>query len=89
VQFYSETFTLFTSLQQIVASSIRIPTANNSINARGLGMAEAWDENGRLVGVEGLLGPPGAETVGHMRRLVGMYLEEIMRLRETAALEVS
>jgi nuclear pore complex protein Nup85 len=52
-------------------------------------MAEAWDKDGRLVGVEGLLGPPGAETVGHMRRLVGMYLEEITRLKETEALEVS
>lgn len=52
-------------------------------------MAEAWDKSGQLVGVEGLLRPPGAETVGHMRRLVGMYLEEVVRLREAESLEVS
>lgn len=33
--------------------------------------------------MEGLLGPPGAETIGHIRRLVGMYIEEIVRLRES------
>jgi nuclear pore complex protein Nup85 len=86
--FYTETYTLFTSLQRIVASSVRLPPPTHSIDPRGFGMAEAWDKAGRLVGVEGLLGPPGAETVGHMRRLVGMYLEEITRLREEQSLEV-
>jgi nuclear pore complex protein Nup85 len=89
LNFYTETYTLFTSLQRIVASSVRLPIPSNSIDARGFGMAEAWDKSGHLVGVKGLLGPPGAETVGHMRRLVGMYLEEIVRLREAEGIEVS
>lgn len=89
LNFYTETYTLFTSLQRIVASAIRLPIQSNRIDAKGFGMAEAWDKQGQLVGVESLLGPPEAETVGHMRRLVGMYLEEIMRLRDTAQLEVS
>lgn len=68
--FYSETYTLFTSLQRIVASSFRMP---------------AVDSRDR----KDVLGPPGAETVGHMRRLVGMYLEEILKLREAPELDVS
>lgn len=35
------------------------------------------------MGVDGLLGPPGAETVGHIQRLVGMYVEEVVKLRES------
>jgi hypothetical protein len=48
-----------------------------------------WDKQGNLVGVEGLIGPPGSETVGHMRRLVMMYLEELLKLRESDGIDVS
>lgn len=80
---YIESHTLFTSLQHIVASSIRLPTPGQGLNARGLGVAEVWDKKGHQLGVEGLLGPPGAETVGHIQRLVGMYVEEVVKLRES------
>ncbi len=38
--------------------------------------------------LDGLLGPPGAETVGHMRRLVMMYIEELAKLRSTPDIDV-
>lgn len=41
------------------------------------------------VAMDGLLGPPGAETVGHMRRLAMMYIEELAKLRVSADLDVS
>ena len=69
--FYTETYTLFTSLQRIVATGIRLPTVKPE--------RDAWD--GRVA-----LGPPGAETIQHMRRLVGMYLEELARLRDSEGL---
>jgi nuclear pore complex protein Nup85 len=80
---YNESHTLFTSLQHIVASAIRLPAPGQGLNARGLGVAEVWDKRGNQIGVEGLLGPPGAETVGHIQRLVGMYVEEVVKLRES------
>jgi nuclear pore complex protein Nup85 len=86
---YTESYTLFTSLQRIVASSIRLPLAGRGLDASGFGIAEVWDKKGNLIGVESLIGPPGAETVGHMRRLVMMYLEELYKLRETEGLDVS
>jgi nuclear pore complex protein Nup85 len=80
---YTESHTLFTSLQHIVASAIRLPVPGQGLNARGLGVAEVWNKQGKQTSMEGLLGPPGAETVGHIRRLVGMYLEEVVKLRES------
>lgn len=77
--FYAETYTLFMSLQSIVASSMRLP----GLGAKGHNPAEVWDANGDLVTVDSFLGPPNAETVVHMRRLVDMYLEEILKLRDT------
>lgn len=75
---------MFTSLQHIVASEMRLPSpGQQGLNARGLGVAEVWDKKGHQTGIEGLLGPPAAETIGHIRRLVGMYIEEINRLRES------
>lgn len=50
---YAETYTLFVSLQQIAASSMRL---------------DNWD------------GPPSAETIVHMNRLVSMYLEEVAKM---------
>jgi hypothetical protein len=79
INLYTETYTLFTSLQRIVSSSFRLPS---------LGAADAWDNKGNLV-LNCLLGPPGAETVGHMRRLVMMYIEELAKLRGTPDLGVS
>lgn len=89
VNLYTETYTLFVSLQRIVASSIRLPDDRNGADPRDFGMAEVWDKHGKLVGAGSLLGPPGAETVGHMRRLVDMYLEEISKLRNADDVDVS
>lgn len=66
VDFYAQSHTLFTSLQHIVASSIRLPSPHRGAN-----------------GVGDVLGPPGAETMSHIRRLVGMYVEEIARLKDS------
>lgn len=74
---YAETYTLFVSLQQIVASSMRLPTSEN---------IDMWDTKS---GMDGLLGPPSAETVVHMNRLVHMYLEEVAKLRTASDLDVS
>lgn len=79
INLYTETYTLFTSLQRIVASSFRLPSH---------GAADMWDKKGNLI-LDGLLGPPGAETVGHMRRLVIMYIEELAKLRGDPNLDVS
>lgn len=81
---YADTYTLFISLQRIIASSMRLPVPGSEAN----GLAEVWDNNGNLVSLDGLLGPPGAETIVHMRRLVDMYLEEVAKLRE-ADMDVS
>ncbi|KAL1411069.1 hypothetical protein Q8F55_002016 [Vanrija albida] len=78
---YRETHTLFMSLQHIVASSIRLPQPGDAP------FAQAWDSKGNLVALDGLLGPPAAETVIHMRRLVDMYLEELNKLRATEDLD--
>lgn len=70
---------MFVSLQRIVASSIRLPGLDSD---RPSALAEVWDDKGNLVGLDGLLGPPNAETIIHMRRLVQMYLEELVKLRD-------
>lgn len=70
---------MFVSLQRIVASSIRLPGLASD---RSSGLAEVWDDKGNLVALDGLLGPPKAETIIHMRRLVEMYLEEVVKLRD-------
>lgn len=88
VNLYTETYTLFVSLQRIVASSLRLPDDRNGADPRDFGMAEVWDKHGKLVGAGSLLGPLGAETIGHMRRLVEMYLEEIGKLREAEDVDV-
>jgi nuclear pore complex protein Nup85 len=75
---YAETYTLFLSLQKIVASAIRLPDTND---------VEMWDPAGGIL--ESLLGPPSAETVSHMNRLVSMYLEEVSKLRTADGLDVS
>lgn len=36
-----------------------------------------------------MLGPPGSETIGHMSRLTGMYLDELLKLKEVQDLDVS
>lgn len=73
---YADTYTLFVSLQQIVASSMRLPDSE-----------DMWDAKGGMM--EGLLGPPNAETIVHMNRLVAMYLEEVSKLRAAEDLDVS
>lgn len=70
---------MFVSLQRIVAASIRLPAFSAD---RPSGLAEVWDDKGSLVALDGLLGPPNAETIMHMRRLVQMYLEELVKLRD-------
>ena len=70
---YTESYTLFSSLQRIFASSMRLPNGG------------AWEKQN----LEALIGPPGAETVGHMRRLGMMYLDELSRLREANDVDVS
>ena len=80
INLYAETYTLFASLQRIVAASFRLPSP---------GLNDALDSKAQLMEIEGMLGPPGAETVGHMARLVGMYLEEVNKLREDPDADVS
>ncbi|GMK54991.1 hypothetical protein CspeluHIS016_0200470 [Cutaneotrichosporon spelunceum] len=71
--FYSSTCTVFTNLQQIIASAIRLP-------APGTGSG-VWDSEGNLVALDGVLGPPAPETIVHMRKIVEMYLQDIDRIR--------
>lgn len=78
---YTESHTLFTSLQHIVASEMRLPSPSAARH-----QAPSWDKNGHLAQAA-LLAPPTAETVLHIRRLVGMYLEEVVRLRENAEVD--
>ena len=66
INFYAETYTLFTSLQRIVASSYKITLDDVGLN-----------------GVDRVLGPPNAETIGHMSRVTLLYLDEVAKLRET------
>lgn len=60
---YQDTYPLFTSLQHIIASRMRLNE-------------------------DGLLGPPDAETIVYMRRLVDLYLEELAKLRDAPDLDV-
>ena len=76
INLYTETYTLFTSLQRIFAASFRLPSVI------GADVLDTKD-------IESLLGPPGAETVGHMRRLVMMYIEELTKLRSTPDVDVN
>ncbi|BEI79576.1 hypothetical protein CcaverHIS002_0101050 [Cutaneotrichosporon cavernicola] len=71
--FFSSTCTVFTNLQQIIASAIRLP-------APGAGSG-VWDTEGNLVALDGVLGPPAPETIVHMRKIVEMYLQDIDRIR--------
>lgn len=73
---FAETYTLFVSLQRIQAASMRLPGPGADRPS-----AEVWDSKGNLVGAD-VLAPPGAETVIHYRRLVQMYLEELLKLRD-------
>ncbi|WWC69332.1 uncharacterized protein I206_103270 [Kwoniella pini CBS 10737] len=84
IQLYTESHLLFTSLQQIVAESHsrRLPSV-------GLDkVAEAWDKRGNLVGIEGLLGPPDAETIMHMRRLADLYLDQLGDLKNNHEIDI-
>lgn len=74
LEFYAETYTLFTSLQRIVVTGFKLSSPDII--------------DGPLE-LDRLLGPPGAETIGHMSRLVGMYLDELLKLRDEQALDVS
>ncbi|WVQ69924.1 uncharacterized protein L199_008147 [Kwoniella botswanensis] len=84
VQLYTESHLLFTSLQQIVAESHsrRLP----SIGLEKI--AEAWDRRGNLVSPEGLLGPPDAETIMHMRRLADLYLDQLGELKANQDIDI-
>jgi nuclear pore complex protein Nup85 len=84
--FYLETATLFASLQQIVALGMRLPVpgAVRGGVARAGSVADAWNDKGQLLGADGLLAPPSTETVGHMRRLVDMYLEELVKIQDAS-----
>ncbi|WVW82930.1 hypothetical protein I302_104945 [Kwoniella bestiolae CBS 10118] len=84
VQLYTESHLLFTSLQQIVAESHsrRLPSVGLEK------IAEAWDKRGNLVGADGLLGPPDAETVIHMRRLADLYLDQLGELKSSQDVDV-
>lgn len=79
LEFYAETYTLFTSLQRIVATSFKLPSPT-----RG-----GWDEKLRLAELNRLVGPPSAETIGHMSRVVALYLEEVGKVRESQDVDVS
>ena len=74
LSFYRETYTLFTSLQRIVSSAINVPEL-----LVGDIKAGTWGH--------GAFGP-SAETIGHMGRLVGLYLLEMQKLRESQDIEV-
>ncbi|OCF44154.1 nuclear pore complex protein Nup85 [Kwoniella heveanensis CBS 569] len=84
IQLYTESHLLFTSLQQIVAESYsrRLPSLSNER------MVGAWDKRGNLIGGAGLLGPPDAETVMHMRRLADLYLDQLGELRAGVDVEL-
>lgn len=71
--FYSSTCTVFTNLQQIIASVIRLPAPGAA--------SGVWDREGHLIALDGVVGPPGPETVVHMRKIVDMYLQDIDRIR--------
>ncbi|CAK9784044.1 hypothetical protein CC85DRAFT_281930 [Cutaneotrichosporon oleaginosum] len=71
--FYSSTCTVFTNLQQIIASAIRLPEPDAA--------SGVWDTDGHLVALDGVVGPPRAETIVHMRKIVEMYLQDIDRIR--------
>ncbi|ORX33416.1 Nup85 nucleoporin-domain-containing protein [Kockovaella imperatae] len=78
--FYRETYTLFTSLQRIVSSAMRIPRLDEALQEKSFNVKEAIQEGDILVA-------PSAETIGHMGRLVGLYLGELQKLRESQILE--
>lgn len=71
MDFFSETFTAFTTLQRVVASHYKISPDDH-------GPAE----------VEALLGPPSAEVVGYIARIVAVYLDEIAKLAYVKDVEV-
>lgn len=70
ISLYTGTYTLFTSLQRIVASSYQLPTPGHPSKA------------------DIVLGPPEAETITHMRRIVAMYLEEVSKVTGAPDLDV-
>lgn len=71
--FYSSTCTVFTNLQQIIASAIRLPAPGAA--------SGVWDGEGHLIALDGVVGPPRPETIVHMRKIVDMYLQDIDRIR--------
>ncbi|WWD16071.1 hypothetical protein CI109_100496 [Kwoniella shandongensis] len=83
VSLYTESHLLFTSLQNIVAESLpqrRLTSGDNRIT-------ETWDRRGNLVDAQSLLGPPDAETIVHMRRLIDLYLDNLNDLRSNQEVE--
>jgi nuclear pore complex protein Nup85 len=78
--FYSSTCTVFTNLQQIIASAIRLPAPGAA--------SGVWDSEGHLVALDGVVGPPRAETIVHMRKIVEMYLQDIDRIRHSEDVSV-
>lgn len=80
-KFYGSSYTLFSSLQKLVALSMRLPTSDT--------MGSVWDNNGNLLAVDGLLGPPAAETIIQMRRVVDYYLDDLNKMREVTDIDVS
>lgn len=77
---------MFTSLQQIVADSGRRRLSSVGFGVNG--GAESWDTKGNF-GVEGLLGPPDAETVINMRRLADFYVDQLGDLKALPDIDVS
>ncbi|WWC89869.1 uncharacterized protein L201_004797 [Kwoniella dendrophila CBS 6074] len=84
IQLYTESHLLFTSLQQIVAESHSRRLPNAAIDK----IAQTWDKRGNLVGIEGLLGPPDAETIVHMRRLSDLYLDQLGELKGNQEVDI-
>ena len=77
--FYTETFTLYSSLQRIVATGMTLPRLDGRLN---------FDDKGVLMGPDGPFGTPSSETVGHMNRLVGLYLSELTALKNSPDISV-
>ena len=72
LDFFAETYTIFSSLQTIVAAGFKLPSPSRYGGAV----------------VERMLGPPSAETIGHMSRIALVYLEELAKIREMSELDV-
>jgi hypothetical protein len=80
IDFYLETHTYFNTLQYILSKDER--------RMPSIPVAGVWDDKGRLMNPDDLLGPPSPETVAQMRRIVDLYIDEVRDLRDVEGLEV-